>query len=312
MSKAFVIPDVHLKPWIFDKAEEYLSKTEYDHIIFLGDIVDDWHQGENLALYEETFDALIAFAGRHPNFLLCYGNHDMSYAWGVEESGYSPIAKDTVLAGLAKLKSVIPEKNRAYIHRIDNVIFSHAGLAEDFIINAVNGHTDDIDELLKKINSYGVKEMWSSLSPIWARPCYGATAVALPEYLQVVAHTPVDKADYWNNVLTVDSFSIYANGDPIGDQRFVWVDTVSKQWGFADNNGEPESLPDPRLDIRYYKVGDKVRFIGGRGDDEKKIEGVVEILNRYRVGDNDIDIRTDGCLYKHVPLTLILEKIGEE
>jgi hypothetical protein len=55
-----------------------------------------------------------------------------------------------------------------------------------------------------------------------------------------------------------------------------------------------------------------VRFIGGRGDDEKKIEGVVEILNRYRVGDNDIDIRTDGCLYKHVPLTLILEKIGEE
>ena len=23
MSKVFVIPDVHLKPWIFDKAEEY-------------------------------------------------------------------------------------------------------------------------------------------------------------------------------------------------------------------------------------------------------------------------------------------------
>ena len=29
MSKVFVIPDVHLKPWMFDKAEEQLNTVDY-------------------------------------------------------------------------------------------------------------------------------------------------------------------------------------------------------------------------------------------------------------------------------------------
>ena len=41
MGKVFVIPDVHLKPWMFDKAEEILSRSEYDKIVCLGDLVDD-------------------------------------------------------------------------------------------------------------------------------------------------------------------------------------------------------------------------------------------------------------------------------
>lgn len=48
MSKVFVIPDVHLKPWMFDKAEELLSRSEYDKIVCLGDLVDDWDQEKNL------------------------------------------------------------------------------------------------------------------------------------------------------------------------------------------------------------------------------------------------------------------------
>ena len=83
MSKVFVIPDVHLKPWMFNKAEELLSRSEYDKIVCLGDLVDDWDQEKNLGLYSETFDALERFINRHPNFLLCYGNHDVSYIWGL-------------------------------------------------------------------------------------------------------------------------------------------------------------------------------------------------------------------------------------
>ena len=70
MSKVFVIPDVHLKPWIFDKAEELLFQSEYDKIVCLGDLVDDWEQEKNLGLYSETFDVLEKFIDRHPNFLL--------------------------------------------------------------------------------------------------------------------------------------------------------------------------------------------------------------------------------------------------
>lgn len=51
MSKVFVIPDVHLKPWMFDKAEELLSRSEYDKIVCLGDLVDDWDQEKNLGKY---------------------------------------------------------------------------------------------------------------------------------------------------------------------------------------------------------------------------------------------------------------------
>ena len=61
MSKVFVIPDVHLKPWMFDKAEELLSRSEYDKIVCLGDLVDDWDQEKKLRLYSETFDALTLY-----------------------------------------------------------------------------------------------------------------------------------------------------------------------------------------------------------------------------------------------------------
>lgn len=66
MSKVFVIPDVHLKPWMFDKAEELLSRSEYDKIVCLGDLVDDWDQEKNLGLYSETFDALTLY------IILCF------------------------------------------------------------------------------------------------------------------------------------------------------------------------------------------------------------------------------------------------
>ena len=69
------------KLWMFDQAEELLSRSEYDKIVCLGDLVDDWDQEKNLGLYSETFDALERFINRHPNFLLCYGNHDVSYIW---------------------------------------------------------------------------------------------------------------------------------------------------------------------------------------------------------------------------------------
>lgn len=41
MSRVLVIPDVHLKPWIFDKAEK-VDNSSFDTIVILGDLVDDW------------------------------------------------------------------------------------------------------------------------------------------------------------------------------------------------------------------------------------------------------------------------------
>ncbi len=305
MSKVFVIPDVHLKPWIFDKAEEQLSKSKYDRIVCLGDLVDDWDQENNLELYSETFEAIEKFINRHPNFLLCHGNHDMSYIWETLESGYSDYARPVVLEGLSRLAEIIPKENIAYIHRIDNVLFSHAGLAEVFVSRFLPNFSGDIDELLERINGFKREEMWCGSSPIWVRPQDGRIKMYPEGYLQIVGHTPVRKTDYFGEIITADNFSTYRNGAPIGDQRFIWVDTVSKQWGFADGNGEPEEPPDPQLDIRNYKIGDHVKFkFRYYGSDKEEIlEGTVSIINHSSGGYGSIDVMSEDALYKHLSLT---------
>lgn len=42
MSRIFVIPDVHLKPWIFEKASALVDKDAYDAVVMLGDLVDGY------------------------------------------------------------------------------------------------------------------------------------------------------------------------------------------------------------------------------------------------------------------------------
>ena len=60
--RVLVIPDIHLKTWIFDRA--------------------------------------ITFAVDYPDTLWCYGNHDVSYPWGRIETGYSPYAERMVMSKL--------------------------------------------------------------------------------------------------------------------------------------------------------------------------------------------------------------------
>ena len=57
--------------------------------------------------------------------------------------------------------------------------------------------------------------------------------VAIGIYAAVL-HTPVRTALDEGNILTLDTFSTYTDGRPIGDERFVWVDTVEKKWEFVE------------------------------------------------------------------------------
>ena len=51
--RVLVIPDIHLKTWIFDRAEAILKAGKADRAI--------------------------EFAKTYPDTLWCYGNHDVSY-----------------------------------------------------------------------------------------------------------------------------------------------------------------------------------------------------------------------------------------
>lgn len=228
-----VIPDVHLKWWMFDRATELMNYGMADKTVCLMDLPDEWGHGYDLDLYIKTFDKAIEYSGRFPETLWCYGNHDLSYIWMQPESGFSSQMVPTVSSKLAALRNTLPDDSQlAYIHRIDNVLFTHGGLTEAFV-NCCAPDIDyrDTDAVVKRINSLGFMEMWDDASPIWFRPQYYSEKMYREkDMLQVVGHTPVTEIDRTGNVLSCDLFSLYRNGDPIGTKEFVLLDTETWEY----------------------------------------------------------------------------------
>ena len=139
-----------------------------------------------------------------------------------------------MLEGIDALKSVLPPENIGFIHRFDNVIFSHAGLVVFFVFKYFLEGTSDIDTLIWRINQCDKEEMWDDISPIWARPQYDSLRLYPKDMMQVVGHTPVKVPELEENLLSVDTFSTFSNNNPIGYQRFIWVDTVRKEWDYVN------------------------------------------------------------------------------
>lgn len=231
--KILVIPDAHLKPWMFDRAKEIMDTGAAEKALCLMDIPDDWGQEYNLGLYEESFDAAIRFQKAYPDTLWCYGNHDLSYEWLQYESGFSSMAIPVVQKKLSELRRALPDRNQlAYIHRIDDVLFVHGGLTHAFVkYYASDVEYDDADAVVEKINCLGRDEMWDDASPLWLRPQYYYEKMYRESnILQVVGHTPVEEIDRIGNVISCDLFSTYRTGDPIGTQEFLLIDTVTWEY----------------------------------------------------------------------------------
>lgn len=237
--KVLVIPDIHLKPYMFRSAEELLEKGCAEQAVCLMDIPDDWDKEYNIESYVETFDVAIAFAKKYPNTLWVYGNHDLSYIWNERESGFSAMASWTVQEKLLELKRALPEGNEMkYIHMIDNVLFCHGGVMDYFVENMVPFDIyHNTDQAIAFINGLHHDSMWNDISPIWYRPQYSAGKMyKSDELLQVVGHTPVDKISRIGNIISCDVFSTYRNGEPIGTQEFLVIET--KTWGFKTYRGK--------------------------------------------------------------------------
>lgn len=229
MSRVLVIPDIHLKPWIFDEAEK-VNKDSYDDIVILGDLVDDWGKGNNLDLYRETLDRAVEFGKTYEQSLWCYGNHDVSYLWDAMESGYSVMARETVIEGITKLERVVEDRYK-FVHRIDNVLFSHAGLTETFVLHSCGYHVKEIEDILARVNRMKKDSLWRNSSPIWARLQQDFYRMFRDDiYYQVVGHTPVEEPLDACGVLTLDLFSTYSDGSPFGNQKLYIVDTLTREY----------------------------------------------------------------------------------
>ena len=231
--KILVIPDVHLKPWMFDKASELIDNGAAERAVSLMDIPDDWLQGFNIDLYIETYDRAIAFHRAHPDTLWCYGNHDMSYIWHLQETGFSLFALETVNSKFRELEETVNDAGKmAFVHRIDDVLFLHGGLADAFVRKHASAvDHNDTDAVIKRINSLGARQMWDDMSPIWFRPQLEHERLYMSDsLLQVVGHTPAERITRDGNVISCDVFSTYRDGKPIGTQEFLLIDTLSWEY----------------------------------------------------------------------------------
>lgn len=252
MSKVLAIPDIHLKPRIFDRAAAILKSGQADLAVVLGDLVDDWDQYHNIDLYEHTLSRAESFAKEFPKTMWCYGNHDLSYIYRMPQSGYSYTAQYTCESGLKRLYAAIMRScDTSYtnpigiIQRIDNVWFSHAGVTEDYALWLVgkNKHKDgtswanDENFIFNLCNDYNIHDLWRDDSPVWARPQdrWGRQAemYKAEKIMQVVGHTPMSGITFVDNLLSTDVFSTYQDGTPIGERRFAIVDTKDQSWHVA-------------------------------------------------------------------------------
>lgn len=228
--KVLVIPDVHLKPAIFDRATELMNEGAADRVVCLMDLPDDFQKEHQINLYELTFDRAIKFQKDFPETLWCYGNHDLSYVWDCLETGFSTYAISTVNSKLNRLKAALPTMSQiAYMHRVDNVLFAHAGLTQKFVETHVEeNRRGDVDKVIRAVNRLGRDVMWSEDSPIWFRPQYSEEPMyGEGEYTQVVGHTPVKAVFKHQNVISCDVFSTYRDGSPIGTCEFAIIDSVT-------------------------------------------------------------------------------------
>lgn len=231
--RAVVIPDVHLKPWLFDLAETILENKQADRAVCLMDIADDWDMEFQIGLYEKTYDRAIDFAKQYSNTLWCYGNHDISYVWRRLESGYSPYAERTVISKLDALKKSLKDSSQiTFIHRIDNVLFSHGGLTSGFVSRLNKDLLDaDMDQVIAAVNDAPQNYLWNDDSPLWLRPQYRKVeAFRKDSYVQVIGHTPVETISEQNGFISTDVFSTYRDGRRIGEPVMIVIDTVADDY----------------------------------------------------------------------------------
>lgn len=233
--KVLVIPDVHLKTYIYEKAALLMKQENIDKAVMLGDIVDDFGKQNDYQAYEEIYDTAIDFIKEYPDTLLCFGNHDAGYLWNREQSGtsYSEMTRRAIYYGTSDLIDSFNNRSQiAIVHRIDNVLFSHAGVGAYFVEDTIAvSKQRDIDYVIDVINSMffstdGHDRLWQDDSPIWFRPQGGSGRMFMPrKCLQVVGHTPMEQVTREKNLLSCDVFSTTWYGEPYGSQEFVILDT---------------------------------------------------------------------------------------
>jgi hypothetical protein len=185
MIKVAIIPDVHgTHHW-----EQIIPrKDEFNKIIFLGDLVDNWKNiwpDQIKNLYR-----IIRFKRDNPDKVdLLWGNHDTSYYLDEHCSGFQPEREFDIWQAF--------DTNKKFFEVIaiyNNWIFSHAGISQVWMKFCGIKSPQEINQLFREKSNffrwvgpdgYGNNK---SEGPLWIRP-EALLKTAIKDYNQIVGHT---------------------------------------------------------------------------------------------------------------------------
>ena len=228
MSKVLVIPDTHLKPKMFDLADLIMAENKVDYAVQLGDNVDDFYAFEDD--YRSHNARMVLFNHEHPNTIWLWGNHELSYLLDRPVTG-------NVYCGKSYARLYNENFNPKFIHSDGRVVFSHAGIFQEFLRTNKLDKIKRISTLIKKLNELEARKYWNDFSPIWARHEYDALEFpeVLEDYLQIIGHTPATIIHQDDNVVSTDVFSTNW-GKKIGQEQMIIVDTETREYKTIDIN----------------------------------------------------------------------------
>lgn len=210
--KILAVGDIHTKIWIIEEIKKLAGN--YDHVVFCGDYADNWNTGPAQSI--ATWRALKSFMNKNKNVHAVIGNHDYAYIHpeiAGRSSGWNQVTFTLLNAPENKqLKNWL--LTLPAVFELYGITFSHAGVTE-----AWNG-------------SFEVYDLWSDVSPIWARPRDWGGVGSYKSIPQVIGHN-ASKA-IWNpqaGIWCIDTFSEYSDNTPIGDYTVLEI-----------NNGKYEKI----------------------------------------------------------------------
>ena len=202
-----VIPDVHMRRRLLDEAVR-LHGDGYD-VCFLGDYVDNGPHANDPVLLRE----LLGFC-RKAKAVALLGNHDLAYVFPDEKryriSGYEPRTARAIADVYAEYADLT-----AYVHRVGEYVFSHAGLGQALLSALARRYgATDLDAAIACLNVQRPPELYFRSAhndgtdafdgPTWLRLPQFHGALSEQGITQVVGHSSQATIRLRHNMLMID------------------------------------------------------------------------------------------------------------
>lgn len=264
MSRVLAVPDVHGNKIVLENAKVAYEKHKPDFVVFVGDYVDSHVDGNSWIQQQEQLKAILDWKKElNKEKEICFtlfGNHDLSYMYnygGVECSGHQFFVSQDIQEFFCEHWNEFQA-----IKVIDNWIFSHAGITQQWLDFPLGGNfskepidgenqywtLDDVNRHFRNKNlkyfnhnsydPYGDDEHEGCM---WIRPP-ALIRMGLEGYNQCVGHTVLDLTD-----------SMYMEYWGLEGRVAKAQDWYDKKKFFLHQYQEPEDYP-RNLDCNYVFI----------------------------------------------------------